>query len=259
LGDVLQNRGEKDGSMLIVASRLLDVEAFVNNQDETFSWQKTTTTCGQGVDFVYDEERWRTLFEDIIKSYQEKGYNGTSHFLLDRNRMLRNGTHRTALHLFYKIYTAKAYAVNRRYPIFDESYERFRHNLQPRAFETLETKLEQIRQQLISDGVSFCALIPEEASLDSILPLISSFIHVKKVLGLGKLPVHLIESLKLNSAIVYKLVQFTLEGPQYEVVSGLLKSQKIIQSSIPKYNYVSNSCYEGKQIYDALHPYFINE
>lgn len=251
LGDLIQDQSVSDGTLLIVASRLMDVEAFVNNHDEKFFWQKKLS----GIKY-YNDEEWVALFKSIIKSYQEKGYNGKSHFLLDRNQMLRNGTHRTALHLFYKIYTAKAYVVKRQYPLFDELYYKFQRDLQPGIFNTLESKLEKIRQQLIDDGVSFCAVIPIVASISDTLSSFCASIHVKKELELCALPKELSGSLYLNNNIEYKLVLFTLDDPQYEEKSGLLDSQKIKYASIPEGCYVSRSCYEGKIIYDRLTPYF---
>lgn len=251
LGDLIQDQSVSDGTLLIVASRLMDVEAFVNNHDEKFFWQKKLS----GIKY-YNDEEWVALFKSIIKSYQEKGYNGKSHFLLDRNQMLRNGTHRTALHLFYKIYTAKAYVVKRQYPLFDELYDKYQRDLQLSTVSALESKLKKIRQQLINDGVSFCAVIPKDASLDGIVPSISSFVHIKKELGLSKLPKEISDSLKLNTTINYKLVLLTLDAPQYEVVSGLLESKKIKNVGIPEGCYVCKSCYEGKIIYDRLTPYF---
>ena len=253
VGDLIQDRGILDGTLLIVASRLLDIESYFNRHDETFWWQKKMSDI---VD--YNDEEWRAIFKSIIRSYQEKGYNGKSHFLLDRNRMLKNGTHRIALHLYYKIYTAKVYAVNREYPFFDALYERFRKNLQPGYFIALENKLEQIRQQLISDGVSFCAVIPRDVSLGKLFYSIKSSIHVKWELRLCKLSEEVSDSLKLNANIEYKLVLFTLDDPQYELIFGLLESQKIKHAGIPEGCYVSRSCYEGKNAYDLLTPYFID-
>lgn len=258
VGDYMHDRGVYDCIHFIIASELLDIEAFVLKNDESFTWQKAIETSYYGGNNLDDTLRLLN-FRNVILSYKQNGYNGKSYFLLDRNKMLRNGTHRTALHLFYKIYTAKAYVVNRQYPDFDELFERYQRDFPSCLFMALDSKLEQIRQQLIADGVSFCAIIPNDTSLGDTLPLIGSSIDVKKELKLNKLSKEIYTSLNLNTTFEYKIVLFTLYDPQYEVVTGLLESKKIKNIDIPKHTYISKSCYEGKKIYDALKPYFINE
>ena len=55
------------------------------------------------------------------------------------------------------------------------------------------------------------------------------------------------------------MVLFILKDPDYKVVDGYLESTNIVNKEFPSGVYISRSCYEGKKIYDALKPYFINE
>lgn len=263
VGDIMHSRGFEDGTQLLVASRLLDVEAYILNGDKSFCWQKLMSTCEHEGNGHYDEVKWGTVFENIIKSYQKNGYNGKSHFILDRDRLLRNGTHRSALHLFMGIYTAKAWALNRKYPVFDNSYKRFKKSLPAEAYDAISQKLEEIRGKLISEGVAFCAVLPVEKTLKDYFPDIKYDIQEKKTIllrqGVG------LSSHKGQPVITqtqsgqYRLVLFTLNDSQYKVVSGHLVSVKIQQQPSFPDVYVSRSCFEGKTVFDLLKPYFLEE
>lgn len=259
IGELMSYRGFEDGTQFLVASRLLDVESYINNKDTSFRFQKMMTLCGKADVSFFNDESARTIFSGLIKSYLEKGYNGKSHFLLDKDCLLRNGTHRTALHIYLKDYTAKAYVLKRKFSVFDDCYSNFKNNLQKDVFLTVENRLENIRKELIENGVSFCAVLPNIISLTELF----DDIYERRSMLLKKdfaNSFHFIcNSFDLIDNQIYKLVLFTLKDPDYKVVNGYLESAKIKNQRWPSGVYVSRSCYEGKKIYDALKPYFIND
>lgn len=256
IGDIMSVRGEIDGVQMIAASRLIDVEAYCQKSDDSFYYQQLLS--GKS---LYDLSKANQDFKKTIESYRIKGYNGKSHFLLDRDLWLRNGTHRTAMHLYLKIYTAKAYVMNRKYLVFDTLYERYKRDLPSDSFRKIIFKISEISEQLIEDGVSFNAVIPQEKTLLECVSLYQDDIHVKKEiclnlpndlkLGFGETVLTLEETSK------YKLVLFTLDNPQYEIVSGKLESKKMHFLGKQEGVFFSKSCYEGKKLYDCLSPFFV--
>ena len=259
IGDLMSFRGFEDGIQFLVASRLLDVESYINNQDTSFRFQKMMTTCGKTDISFFNDDREQATFRDLIQSYLEKGYNGKSYFLLDKDSWLRNGTHRAALHVYLKDYTAKAYLLKRKMSDFDDGYSFFKNNLQEDVFFKVNKKLEDIRGGLMEDGVSFCAILPYSISLMELLDDIQeSRIMILKKGFANSLPFMSKRFDPLDNQI-YKMVLFILKDPDYKVVDGYLESTNIVNKEFPSGVYISRSCYEGKKIYDALKPYFINE
>lgn len=261
IGDLMSFRGSEDGIQILVASRLMDVEAYVVNHDSSFHYQKMMSTCGKTGDFYYDDDKAKTLFENLINSYLKTGYNGQSHFLLDSDYLLRNGTHRAALHLYLKDYTAKAYVLKRKFSDHDKMYEVFKNNLSVDVFKIIMLKLERIREELIERGVSFCAILPRSLMLKDVLGI--EKVHEAKSFLLQKEFTKELSTLKLlfspNMNQPYKLVLFTMEEPNYKVVERYLESDIIIMNGRLSETYISPSCYIGKQVYDSLKPYFAKE
>ena len=217
------------------------------------------TLCGKTDISFFNDGRERAAFRDLIQSYMEKGYNGKSHFLLDRDCLLRNGTHRTALHIYLKDYTAKAYVLKRKFSVFDDSYSNFKNNLQKDVFLTVEDRLENIRKELIENGVSFCAVLPNIISLTELFDDICERRSMLLKKDFANSFHFMCNSFDPIDNQIYKLVLFSLKDPNYKVVNGYLESAKIKNQRWPSGVYISRSCYEGKKIYDALKPYFINE
>ena len=258
IGDVMSLRGFEDGIPFLVASRLIDVELYINNQDCSFQFQKMMTICGKNDISFFNDDRARNNFSSLINSYIEKGYNGKSHFLLDKDCLLRNGTHRAALHIYLKDYTTKAYVLKRKMSDFDDSYSFFKNNLQKDIFFKVNKKLKDIRGGLMEDGVSFCAILPYRISLMELFEDIQeSRIMILKEGFANSLPFMSKRFDPLDNQI-YKIVLFILRDPDYKVVNGYLESTKIGNKEFPAGVYVSRSCYEGKKLYDALKPYFKN-
>lgn len=246
IGDLLLNRGVVDISQFLVASRLLDIEAYCKQGNKSFTIQKATTNNP-----LYDEAKYNAAFIDVIESYLKNGYNGKSLFLLDKEKFLRNGTHRTAMHVYMGIYTAKAKVVNRKWPEFDAGYEKQKNTLSKDVYDAISVRLTDIEKQLIENGVTFNAVIPADMLLTDIFQSIKDDLHVFKEILLNR------QKNEQNE----KLVLFRIDNPQYVIVKGLLQSKKItdaIEQDRANGLMVSFSCYEGKQMYDALHPYFIN-
>ena len=256
IGDIMSKRGSMDGIQMVVASRLLDVEAYRNNGDESFKYQNLLSDKNE----QYDLSVGNRKFKDTIESYLTKGYDGMSRFLLDNDFLLRNGTHRTAMHLHLKIYTAKAFVMNRKYFGFDILYDKYRQNLPSHIFQAIISKLNMIQEQLIADGVSFNAVIPQDMSLFDCVSLYKEDIHVKKEICINPPSdynyCHGDVVLSFDGISRYKLVLFTLDNPQYEIVSGKLESQKMQVLNVQERFFFSRSCYEGKQVFDSLTPYF---
>lgn len=249
IGDLMLNRGTIDIGQFLVASRLLDIEAYCEKGDTSFAHQKTTTNSPD-----YDEEKFNAAFISVIESYKKNGYNGKSLFLLDKDKVLRNGTHRTAMHLYLRIYTAKASVVNRKWPEFDSGYQRLKQTLPVDFFNSVIEKLSEIEKQLVEDGITFNAVLPADQSIFEVLPSIHKNLHVLNEIQLRQ----------VGNEKKRKLVQFRLDSPQYIVSSGLLLSNKITTAlktdKVDNDNCeISRSCFEGKRIYDSLTPLFIKE
>lgn len=261
LGDLMSFRGIEDGLQLLVASRLMDVEAYVLNNDDSFQYQKLMTTCGKSGDFYYDDNKDKKLFVDLINSYLKKGYNGKSHFHLDKDCLLRNGTHRAAMHIYLKDYSARAYVLKRKFLDHDVFYTLLTNSLPRNVFEQIELKLKKIREDLVKNGVTFCAIIQNKITLADIFcgeQIHEEKSYLLKDVFISKCP-ELRKGFKLKKDCLYKMVLFTLEQPEYKIISGRLESSKIKNMRNPTDCFISPSCYVGKQVYDMIKQYFEEE
>ncbi len=255
IGDLMTIRGEIDGNQFLVASRLLDVEAYRKNGDDSFRYQEELSSISE-----YDKTYWNESFRNTIKSYLNNGYNNKSRLILDKDAILRNGTHRTAMHLNLRIYESKALLVYRKWPFFDMSMKRYGQKLPQGSYFDIMHKLEEIQDQLLSDGVSFCALVSKSEYKKN--NLLIDGLKINRTIDL-MLPDNIVIKLDKKTFYcrkgMYVLILFTLSQPNYIVSSHKLISNTILNSTIPYCTFVSLSCYEGKHIYDQLTPYFLKE
>ena len=101
VGDIMMDWGEFDFVQFIIASRLLDIEAYYSG-DNSFKYQRALAECMYPFR-QYDAKKLDAQFVKLIKSYEKRGFDVTSPVKIDKAKRLRNGTHRCALNIYHDI------------------------------------------------------------------------------------------------------------------------------------------------------------
>lgn len=92
--DLLHKRGEVDQIQLVVTSRILDIQNYING-DKSFYFQNRISTALYGD--KHNQPLGDSCFSALIESVKDNGYDNEHSFLtVDRNFCLVDGTHRLA-------------------------------------------------------------------------------------------------------------------------------------------------------------------
>ena len=115
VGDLVNQRDEIEHNQFLFTSRILDIEDFCNRGINTFPWQNSISRKVYGT--AHREEDGNRAFTKLIHSFQEKGYDQTSFFTVDRDLRLLDGNHRMGMCLFMGIDTINIRVLKRRVPV----------------------------------------------------------------------------------------------------------------------------------------------
>lgn len=242
IGDILLLRDVPNGSQLLLTSRLLDVDAYLGQGDETFPYQNTISRKKYGNN--HNEEGGNSSFKALIESYKKFGYNQDSYITCDKNMVLMDGNHRMGLQIHEHIEKVNVRIVGRKWPdteALDSYYER----LFPTAFmERIFQRFSEIQKWLIGNGMTFCAYLKSENQEG--INLLNDMRHLCNVLD--------VKETKCEGVIVC----FSMFNPQYIVKDNQLFSNRaakienilIGRKCAGDEVIVSKNCLEGKQLYD---------
>lgn len=110
-----QHNGQQDFLRYDMIVRLLAVECYFGKNDYGFDFYKRMQIGRTGKDWA---EKAVDIFKDLIKSFEDKGYDTKSEILLDRNLHLIDGSHRIALAMYNHIDKINAKVVNQDMDVF---------------------------------------------------------------------------------------------------------------------------------------------
>lgn len=243
IGDVMLERTEPYNNQLLVTSRLIDIESYLNGIDMNFSHQYVISRNKYGKNF--DEIRANNDFKKLIESYRKNGYNRESYLTFDKRLFLCDGNHRMGIHLYDKIekISAKVYARKVSFPRGCDGF--YAAGLHTDFIEELFEKYNSIQRWLIENGFTFCAFLP----------------FATDKIDLSKDIRHLTIVLKEYELKKGKCVQFRLQDPKYFISKGKLVSQraleieKILRDRVTENKdsiMISINCLEGKQLLSSL-------
>lgn len=242
ISDILLLRETPNGSQLLLTSRLLDVEAYLKQGDESFTYQNTISRKKYGKN--HKEEGGNHSFRTLIESYKKYGYKRDSYITCDREMVLMDGNHRMGLQIFNKIERIKVRMVGRKWPE-TESLDSYYENLFSSDFmESIFQRYYAIQEWLIGNGMTFCAYL--KSNSQGGINLLTDMRRLCNVLD--------VKETKCGG----KIVCFSMNHPQYVVNHNQLFSIRaskieIILKKRSNNNdeiVVSKNCLEGKQLYD---------
>lgn len=110
-----QHNGQQDFLRYDMIVRLLAVECYFGKNNYGFDFYKRMQIGRTGKEWA---EKAVGIFENLIRSFDENGYDVSSEILLDKNLHLIDGSHRMALAMYYKIPSIRAKVINEQQDVF---------------------------------------------------------------------------------------------------------------------------------------------
>lgn len=260
IGDIMHVRQEPTNNQVAVAALLLDIENYCSG-DNQLIYQTTMKKLYYGENYITTEDNIK--FSNLINSFLLKGYNNSRVFV-DNEIRLFNGTHRTALCLFTNTSIIRAYMLPQKEGYIISGIEHLKKINVPVSLRNIITeKLSVIQEELINSGNVFFSYISK--SHETISDCFNDIIEIKKKIRIkeSSSQIHC-----LDLAHGGYLYAFVVEEPIYKYKKHRIVSSVIVnlekqireQFNIDESNFwISKSCYEGKQMYDVLFPYFIKD
>lgn len=157
IGDILLQRDLPYNNQLLLTSRLMDVEAYLEKADDSFLYQNTISRAAYGE--KHNEKGGNASFKNLIESYKLNGYKSDSFVTCDNSIELMDGNHRMALHIYEKIEHVTAKIVKRKVPFPYSSDGYYLANMPSSFIETLYQRYKEIQRWLVDNGITFCAYL----------------------------------------------------------------------------------------------------
>lgn len=179
LGDILLQRDAPNNHQLLLTSRLLDVEEYLESGNDTFPYQNAISYKTYGTN--HQEEAGNKAFKALIESYKKNGYRSDSYITLDKDMVLLDGNHRMGLQIYEKLEKVSARMLRRKVNFEYGGDWYYRVGLPTTFMERIYTRYAEIQKWLIEKGMTFCAL--SDAKGEEREALISDARHLTTVLA----------------------------------------------------------------------------
>lgn len=251
VGDIILRRAEIDHCQFLLISRKLDVEAFVGGRDKNFPYQNTVSRAIYGK--RHKEVEGNRYFSELIKSYQDKGYDPTSFLTVDNECRLIDGNHRMGINLYMGIERMNVHYLKRKSPFLKNLDSYYKLGMSSSFMEEVYAGYCNVQSWLIESGNTFCCVLKGQyekgpISLAKDLKLMTTVLNV----------LYLHSSKNLQSGL---LIQFSLNDPRYSVKKGKLYSrqaeeiEQLLNDRKIKFGMnvdilVSKNCIEGKSLWE---------
>lgn len=241
VGDIMMDWGEFDYVQFIIASRLLDIEAYYSG-DSSFKYQRALAECMYPFR-QYDAKKLDAQFVKLIKSYEKRGFDETSPVKIDKNKRLRNGTHRCALNIYHGISEIRSLVLPYCFELQD--YKSMIDNtLDIDLKNDILCKLTSVRSELVLSGDCFAGFAPCAIALEQ-LP--KDFI-IHNSINYQTSESHFFSGNEIPHQGIY--FQFDVHAPEYEVVDKRLYSMKVVKLLNNSREFIiSRNCTEGRMLH----------
>lgn len=243
IGDIILKRSVPQNNQLLLTSRLLDVEEFLDRGNEKFPYQNAISYKKYGID--HKEQRGNFHFKELIDSYMKKGYQSESYITCDKNLSLMDGNHRMGLHLYLKIENVYVRMVSRSVKFQYGGDWYYQVGIPTDMMEKIYSKYDEIQDWLVESGNTFSILLESNCTIDNnIIADIKRIVNVLNVLD------------KTKNGVFSKLIQFSMNDPRYFVSNHQLRSlrafeiESVIKSRMKDIGRVkiSKNCLEGRNM-----------
>ncbi len=256
IGDIILQRDVPSNNQLLLTSRLMDVESYLEDGDSTFNNQNKISYKAYGG--AHKEALGNRHFMDLISSYQTNGYRDDSFITCDNTFSLMDGNHRMGIHLYKGIDTVNVRMVHRKVQFEYGADWYYKVGLESEFMDALYHRYYCVQKWLIETGNTFCAIIhaqnpnsvPKDMSPVSDLQKLTTPLHISTLEDAG-----------------VTVFQFSLIAPGYKVEKGQLissRAEEVYKIMNKRFGNsirieVSKSCYEGKKLWDYYHSSLKNE
>ena len=254
IGDIVNIRTEIENNQFLLITRLLDIEDYKLKGITSFNWQNTISRKAYGN--KHREQDGNRAFEELIKSYSEKGYDPSSYFVVDRDLRLLDGNHRMGMNLYMGIDTINVRVLKRKSRNLKSVDWYLSAGLDTSFIDAVTNRLIEIQKLMVDTGNVFCAIVTDKM----IAKDLSFLVNVKKIDDFSDIP----QSTVLGNHTLPTqgvFLRFTLNDPRYYLENGKAYSkrveeiQKIIGNRTTDTFIISRNCLEGKQLYELIRTY----
>jgi len=161
IGDIVNQRTDIENNQFLLTTRLLDIEDYCERGIETFNWQNTISRKAYGE--RHREQDGNNAFSKLINSYQERGYDSSSYFVVDPDLRLLDGNHRMGMNLYMGIDKINVHVLKRksRNPRAVDWY--LKVGLDTEFIKSVINKYKNLQQRMMDTGNVFCAIVPTES------------------------------------------------------------------------------------------------
>lgn len=253
LGDILLLRDVPNDHQLLLTSRLLDVEEYLEKGNDTFPFQNAISYKAFGKS--HREDAGNKAFKALIESYIMNGYQTDSYITLDSDMILLDGNHRMGLQIYERIKRVSASMLKRKVSFEYGGDWYYRVGLSTSFMEKLYNKYAAIQKWLIDSGMTFCAI--SDVKGEEQISLINDIKHLATVLKVQTF-YNRIEYRK-HVLLGGVQIQFSCMQPEYVYDKGLLisKRAKRINDILASRFFnniviVSINCMEGMEMFNTI-------
>ena len=194
----------------------MDIKDYVEYNKQTFACQNTVGRVAYGNE--HWEEEGNIAFSRLIKSYQSKGYDSDSLFIVDKDMNPLDGNHRMVMNLY-----ADQHRINIRV-LKSKDPDNLDWYLQKNIISFLEKVYDaylQVQEWLIETGDTFCCIVSESVKLSELELMVNiKSIHRNRLQS----PYAWEGEILIEKG---KFIQFTLYAPEYMIEDSKAVSKRI--------------------------------
>lgn len=171
LGDVFYIRDQVSFVQYILVARLLDIESYCANGDDSFFYSNSLSQCLFSSNYSSDiQERNNRNFLNLINSVKKEGYDDNSRIRINYKFYVADGTHRAAMcyHIGKKYIPVKYECV----PVFFDYHYVEQIMSKPECrelYSVLDKKINTIQDDLVKNNFLCSCQIPNDISSEKLL------------------------------------------------------------------------------------------
>ena len=262
IGDIMNLRGKNiEHNQFLATTRYLDIKDYIENNKQSFIWQNTVSRAAY--ENKHREKDGNEAFSRLIASYQTKGYDSNSFFVVDENIKLLDGNHRMGMNIYTNNHKINIQVLKRNGKNPDNLDWYLKNKIATEFLHKVYNTYLQVQEWLVETGDTFCCIVPENKDI----PELDMMVNVKRThkYTMNQTLCSNVGGYKFLESGKY--VQFTLDNPKYTIENSVLVSKRIKEIELileERYGkefvsqiYFSQSCMEAMEVFDKIKIYFL--
>lgn len=166
IGDIMNLRRNVEHNQFLATTRYLDIKDYVKYNKQTFVWQNTISRAAYGN--KHRKEEGNIAFSKLITSYQSKGYDPSSLFIVDEDMRLLDGNHRMGMNLYTDQHKINVRVLKRKSKNPSNLDWYLQKKISTDFLKKVYNAYLQIQEWLIETGDTFCCIVPENEKLSEL-------------------------------------------------------------------------------------------